>query len=337
MRDRDLDAAGPPAPHHAARRLDLRRLRIHGGHPGTANDAPSFVASPRWPQPAGASARRSPTAPRSSRPAAMRSPSTATTRSACATSSARTELASGTFYNYFPDKSSVFRAIVEETAPRPAPASARRAARPPDAGGVPGGRLPRLLRVHRRRSRHVRVPAPQPRHDPRALRRRGAARRARRARGRPARGDRARRPAGGRRPLPRARHARGRAGARPGARASATPPDVEGATRFATALFSGGSATWHVATLPRHALPPPTSLIAAVSLLALPAAAQAKLTVGIAENNPQLFADPLFSAARRQARARRRLLERRHGAQRRDQPRHRVPATRAGRRRRRRS
>jgi hypothetical protein len=35
-------------------------------------------------------------------------------------------------------------------------------------------------------------------------------------------------------------------------------------------------------------------LIAAVSLLAVPAAAQAKLTVGIAENNPELFADPLF-------------------------------------------
>ena len=36
-------------------------------------------------------------------------------------------------------------------------------------------------------------------------------------------------------------------------------------------------------------------LIAAVSLLAVPAAAQAKLTVGIAENNPQLFSDPLFA------------------------------------------
>src|SRR6476619_3177626 len=36
-------------------------------------------------------------------------------------------------------------------------------------------------------------------------------------------------------------------------------------------------------------------LIAAVSLLAVPAAAQAKLTVGIAENNPQMFADPLFA------------------------------------------
>ena len=35
-------------------------------------------------------------------------------------------------------------------------------------------------------------------------------------------------------------------------------------------------------------------LIALVSLLAVPAAAQAKLTVGIAENNPGMFDDPLF-------------------------------------------
>ena len=35
----------------------------------------------------------------------------------------------------------------------------------------------------------------------------------------------------------------------------------------------------------------------------MPAAAQAKLTVGIAENNPGMFADPLFDAAQGQARA----------------------------------
>ena len=39
----------------------------------------------------------------------------------------------------------------------------------------------------------------------------------------------------------------------------------------------------------------PLLLIAVLSLLAVPAAAQAKLTVGIAENNPQLFYDPLFT------------------------------------------
>jgi hypothetical protein len=38
----------------------------------------------------------------------------------------------------------------------------------------------------------------------------------------------------------------------------------------------------------------PILLIAILSLLAVPAAAQAKLTVGIAENNPGLFDDPLF-------------------------------------------
>ena len=35
-------------------------------------------------------------------------------------------------------------------------------------------------------------------------------------------------------------------------------------------------------------------LLSALVLLAVPAAAQAKLTIGIAENNPQMFTDPLF-------------------------------------------
>ena len=39
----------------------------------------------------------------------------------------------------------------------------------------------------------------------------------------------------------------------------------------------------------------PLLLIALFTLLALPAAAQAKLTVGIAENNPGMFSDPLFT------------------------------------------
>jgi hypothetical protein len=39
----------------------------------------------------------------------------------------------------------------------------------------------------------------------------------------------------------------------------------------------------------------PLLLIALLSLLAVPAAAQAKLTVGVAENNPGLFDDPLFA------------------------------------------
>ena len=44
------------------------------------------------------------------------SPTSATARRACATSSARTDLATGTFYNYFPDKESVLRALLEEIA-----------------------------------------------------------------------------------------------------------------------------------------------------------------------------------------------------------------------------
>jgi hypothetical protein len=39
----------------------------------------------------------------------------------------------------------------------------------------------------------------------------------------------------------------------------------------------------------------PVLLIALLALLAAPAAAQAKLTVGIAENNPGMFTDPLFA------------------------------------------
>jgi hypothetical protein len=38
-----------------------------------------------------------------------------------------------------------------------------------------------------------------------------------------------------------------------------------------------------------------TILLAAVALLAVPAAAQAKLTIGIGENSPGMFTDPLFS------------------------------------------
>ena len=74
---------------------------------------------------AGARRPRRPTAPRSSTRRARCSPSSATARPACATSIRRTDLASGTFYNYFPDKESVFRALVEQSAARGAPARAR--------------------------------------------------------------------------------------------------------------------------------------------------------------------------------------------------------------------
>ena len=54
----------------------------------------------------------------------------------------RTDLASGTFYNYFPDKEAIFRALVEETG-----REARRRSTP--AGPRPARRCPRAGR-HRR-------------------------------------------------------------------------------------------------------------------------------------------------------------------------------------------
>ena len=64
----------------------------------------------------------------------------------CATSSGGTELATGTFYNYFPDKEAVFRALLEESATEARAARPARPAAGRDAGGVRGRRLPRLLR-----------------------------------------------------------------------------------------------------------------------------------------------------------------------------------------------
>ena len=80
----------------------------------------------------------------------------------------RTELASGTFYNYFPDKDAVFDALIVETA-----ASARRRVRDGARGrarprGAGRARLPRLLRVGRRGPGPLRLPAPQPPARPRA-------------------------------------------------------------------------------------------------------------------------------------------------------------------------
>ena len=65
---------------------------------------------------ASASRPRRTTAQRSSPPRARCSPSSGTTPPGCATSIRRTELASGTFYNYFPDKEAVFRAVLDESA-----------------------------------------------------------------------------------------------------------------------------------------------------------------------------------------------------------------------------
>ena len=62
----------------------------------------------------------------------------------------RTDLATGTFYNYFPDKESVLREILDETTERDPRARARGAARRDERRGLRPQRLSRLLRVPRR-------------------------------------------------------------------------------------------------------------------------------------------------------------------------------------------
>ena len=66
-----------------------------------------------------------------------------------------TDLATGTFYNYFPDKESVLRALVDEIAgeARARVRAARRGRH--DARGLRARRLSRLLRVPGRGPRHV--------------------------------------------------------------------------------------------------------------------------------------------------------------------------------------
>ena len=92
----------------------------------------------------------------------------------------RTDLASGTFYNYFPDKEAVFRAVVEDDRRRGAAPRARGPRGRARARGVRRRRLPRLLRLHRRGPGDVRLPAPQRRHARhRGPRARAAARRRR--------------------------------------------------------------------------------------------------------------------------------------------------------------
>ena len=82
-----------------------------------------------------------------------------------------TDLATGTFYNYFPDKESVLRALVDEIAVEArARVRAARTARD-DARGVRRRRLPRLLRVPGRGPRHGRADAPQRGDDPHDVRR----------------------------------------------------------------------------------------------------------------------------------------------------------------------
>ena len=274
---------------------------------------------------AGASGPRPPTAPRSSRPAARSSPPAATTRSACATSSARTALASGTFYNYFPDKEAVFRAIVEEfgaEARRRVRAARRSATGPEDflesgfraffefivADPVTFAFLRRNLGTIRERFGDAVLPA-------------GLGELEDDIRGAIDRGDLP----GGRRRLPRARDARDRARARPGAR-RAHPPDVEGATRLRDrAVRRRCRAACPGATLRRHALPPPAPPDRPPLAARAPRRGAGQAHGRHRREQPRHVRRPAVHAARGQARARRRLLERRHGARRRAQPRDRVP------------
>ena len=153
----------------------------------------------------------------------------------------RTDLASGTFYNYFPDKDAIFGALDRGDRRGGAPPRPRR---PPQRGHaaefVEGGYRaffefivedPERFAFMRRNLETIRNRFGDDR----------AARRHRGARGGSARGDRGRPRAAGRRRLLRARDDRRRA--RAGRRlAERTPPDVDGATRFASALFLGALA-----------------------------------------------------------------------------------------------
>ena len=188
----------------------------------------------------------------------------------------------------------MFRAIVEETAPRRAGASARRAARRPArttswrAASVPSSSSSPPTRPRSRSCAATWARSASASATPCCPPGSGSSRRtcARRS---PAATCRRRRR------LPRARHARGRARARPGAR-RARPPDVEGATAFVTALFRSGRRRPPRRYAAASCAPASRLLIAVLALLAVPVAAQAKLTVGIAENNPGMFGDPFFTS-----------------------------------------
>ena len=153
----------------------------------------------------------------------------------------RTDLASGTFYNYFPDKASIFRALVEETGAeaRRRVRAARAAPRDAPRRFVEGG-FRAFFAFIAADPATLRVPAAQPRARSARSSRTPCCPRARRARddlrAAIARGD-----------LPPVdvdycAHAMVAVGLELGAQlAERTPPDVEGATRFATDLFVGGS------------------------------------------------------------------------------------------------
>ena len=154
-----------------ASRCRWRRARRRAAR-GGRHDAPR-------PASASASAPRRPTARRSSTPRASVFGDIGYGAARVRDIVRGTDLATGTFYNYFPDKESVLRALVDEIAVE---ARARvRAARHgrDDARGVRRRRLPRLLRVPRRgpatRSRCMRRNAGTIRDDVRRARARARA------------------------------------------------------------------------------------------------------------------------------------------------------------------
>ena len=149
----------------------------------------------------------------------------------------------GTFYNYFPDKESVFRALLEESAAEArARVRAARRGRPDDARGLRRRRLPRVLRASSPRTRRCSSSsAATPGRSARMFAEPAFGRGVERARGGPRRGGR-------RRPGPDDdvdtwRRRWSAPAFEVGVRMiERDPPDVDGATSFAAGLFLGGIA-----------------------------------------------------------------------------------------------
>jgi AcrR family transcriptional regulator len=263
-RERDVQALRRlQAPHDAGRLRRLPRRRW----PRSAGAAPSARAGQRGPaplrgprpversqarherrrRPGAASARRRPTAPRSSRGARDVFAEDGYDAAAVRDIIRRTDLASGTFYNYFPDKARSSARSSSRPATRRAGACGPRGAGP-HAREFVEGRLRGVLRVHRRGPGAFAFLRRNAGTIAGVLRRRACSRRAPTSSREDLRAAIAAGAAGGRRRLLRARDDRRRARARD-APVERDPPDVEGATRFATELFLGGMA--RVAAKPR--------------------------------------------------------------------------------------
>ena len=182
--------------------------------------------------------RRPPTAPRSSTRAARSSPSSATARPACATSCAAPTSPRARSTTTSPTRSPSSARSCDEVgaeARRRVRAARRRRATPRD---VRRGRLPRLLRLHRRGRRARRLPVAQRGRDPRACSRSRRRPRAS-ASWRTTCARRSPRASAGARRRATARRRWSRSALELGQRlVERDPPDVDGATRFATPTCS---------------------------------------------------------------------------------------------------